>query len=217
MKARAPRRDGDATRERLIRAALDLYTTAGFLRTTTPALAERAGVAEGTIYRHFKSKEDLLNAAFRRAHCWGVDALAALEADRVRKAPERLALLARQIVDLAGQDPALARMLLSTTHEPFLDETSRGARRELMGGLIQLVAMGKSDGQVRAGPAELWAQVWLSVVGFAAERVAAGEWTPESAPAGLTLEAAWDAVAAPGPSLRAPSGAAENRHTPHVP
>ena len=217
MKDRASRRDGNATRERLIRAALELYTTAGFLRTTTPILAERAGVAEGTIYRHFSSKEHLLNEAYRRAHRWGLDALGALEVDRIRKAPERLGLLARQIVDLAGQDPALARMLLSTAHEPFLDESSRAARREMMGGLIQVVAMGKSDGQVRSGPAELWAQVWLSVVGFAAERVAAGEWTPESTPTGLTLEAAWNAVAAQGASLRGSTGTAEDRQAPQVP
>ena len=215
MNPRAPRRDGDATRERLLRAALDLYTTMGFLRTTTPALAEHAGVAEGTIYRHFRSKGHLLNEAYRRAHRWGQEAL--LENDRVRRAPERLALLARQIVGLAAQDPALVRMMLSTGNEPFLDEPSRGARRELMGGLIQLVAMGKSDGQIRSGPAELWAQVWLSVVGFAAERVAAGEWTPESAPTRLTLEAAWDAVSAGESSVRSLSGTAEDRQAPQVP
>ena len=55
----APRspRDSKATRERLLRAALDLFTTDGFQGTTTPTLASRAGIAEGTIYRHFASKE----------------------------------------------------------------------------------------------------------------------------------------------------------------
>ena len=47
-----PRRDGEATRQKLLRAALELYTAAGFRDTTTPAIAARAGVAEGTIYRH---------------------------------------------------------------------------------------------------------------------------------------------------------------------
>jgi AcrR family transcriptional regulator len=204
MSATTPRREGHATRDRLLRAALDLYTTVGFLRTTTPALASRAGVAEGTIYRHFKSKEHLLNEAHRHAHRWALEALASLESDRVRRAPERLALLARQITDQATRDPALIRMLLTNRHEPFLDEPSRLARREWTGGLVQLVAMGKSDGQVRSGPAELWAQVWLAIVSFAAERVATGEWAPESAPAMMALEAAWDAIA-----QRSASGSAE--------
>jgi AcrR family transcriptional regulator len=196
MDTRAPRRDGDATRERLLQTALQLYTTTGFLRTTTPMLAERAGVAEGTIYRHFSSKEDLLNEAWRRAYRSAAELLKALESDRVRKAPERLALLGRQLVDLAASDPPLMRMLLATEPEPYLDEPSRVMRREFLEGLVQLVAMGKSDGLVRPGPAELWASVWFTVVGHAAGLVASGTWTPDSSPAALTLEAAWDAIAA---------------------
>ncbi len=65
------RRDGEATRQRLLRAALDLYTTVGFRATTTPAIAARAGVAEGTIYRHFSGKEHLLNEVYRNAQHWG--------------------------------------------------------------------------------------------------------------------------------------------------
>jgi hypothetical protein len=38
--------------------------------------------------------------------------------------------------------------------------------------------------------------VWLAIVGYAVERVASGEWTADSAPMGLALEAAWDAIAA---------------------
>lgn len=199
MEQPSPRRDGEATRERLLRAALDLYTTTGFLGTTTPALAARAGVAEGTIYRHFTSKEQLLNEAHRKAHGWALEALAVLEADRVRRGPERLALFGRQIVDKAAQDPPLVRMLLSTANDPFLDESSRTARRGFREGLVQLVAMGKSDGQVRSGPAEVWAEIWLAIIGYAAERVAAGEWVSESAQIGLTLEAAWSAIAARAP------------------
>ena len=51
------------TRDRLLEAARELFTTAGYHATTTPILAQRAGVAEGTIYRHFPSKSALLNAA----------------------------------------------------------------------------------------------------------------------------------------------------------
>ncbi len=193
------RRDGEATRERLLRAALDLYTTAGFTGTTTPALAARAGVAEGTIYRHFASKEQLLNAAHRKAIDWGLEALAALEADRVRRGPERLALFGRQIVDKAAQDPPLVRMLLSTANDPFLDEPSRAARRGVREGLTQLIAMCKSDGQVGSGPAEVWADIWLAIVACAAERVAGGEWLSEGAQTGLALEAAWSAIAARAP------------------
>jgi AcrR family transcriptional regulator len=207
MEPRATRRDGDATRERLMQAALDLYTTTGFLRTTTPMLAERAGIAEGTIYRHFSSKEHLLNESWRRAYRAATELLKALENDRVRKAPERLALLGRQLVDLSAADPPLMRMLFATEPEPYLDEPSRLARRDFQDGLVQLVAMGKSDGLVRSGPAELWASVWFTVVRHAVELVASGAWAADSSPAALTLEAAWDAIASkesPTPASRPP-------------
>jgi AcrR family transcriptional regulator len=196
--ARTHRRDGDATRERLLRAALELYGASGFLGTTTPLLAERAGVAEGTIYRHFTSKEHLLNEAYRRAHRWALGILESFEGDRIRRAPERLALFGRTLTDTAASDPSLLRMLLSTAHEPFLDEQSRAMRRKFVDGLVQLVAMGKSDGLVRPGPAELWASVWLAIVSYAVERVASGEWAADSAPMGMALEAAWDAIVSRG-------------------
>lgn len=194
--ARTTRRDGEATKERLLRAALELYGASNFLSTTTPALAERAGVAEGTIYRHFTSKEHLLNEVYRRAHRWAVGVIAGFDSDRLRRGPERLALLGKTLTDTAAADPPIVRMLFSTAHEPFLDQQSRALRREFVDGLVQLVAMGKSDGQVRPGPAELWASVWLAIVGYAVERVASGEWTGESAPMNMALEAAWDAIAA---------------------
>ena len=64
------RRDGEGTRQKLLRAALELFTGEGFLASTTPIIAERAGVAEGTIYRHFSSKEHLLNEVFRGTQRW---------------------------------------------------------------------------------------------------------------------------------------------------
>ncbi len=65
--AKPRRRDPKNTRERLVRAALDLFTTQGYHASTTPQVARRAGVAEGTIYRHFTSKEQLLNEIYRGA------------------------------------------------------------------------------------------------------------------------------------------------------
>ena len=56
------------------------------------------------------------------------------------------------------------------------------------------MASGKSDGVVRAGPADLWAGIWLAIVAFAAERVESGEWTAEHPQAALVVEAAWDAI-----------------------
>src|SRR2546425_6696063 len=58
------------TRQRLVRAALELFTAQGYHDTTTPQISKKAGVAEGTIYRHFHSKQHLLNELYRGAARW---------------------------------------------------------------------------------------------------------------------------------------------------
>ena len=52
-------------RERLIRAARDLFRTKGFEATTTSEIAEAADVAKGTLFFHAKSKEALLVMMFQ--------------------------------------------------------------------------------------------------------------------------------------------------------
>jgi len=190
------RRDGEATRQRLLRAALDLYTTIGFRATTTPAIAARAGVAEGTIYRHFSGKEHLLNEVYRNAQRWGAALVKEPEPNGRQPVPERLGVIARRLLEAAARDPSLTRMLLRSRDEQHLDERSREASREFRDALQEVVAGGGTEGVVRQGPPDLWTDVWLALVAFAAERVGAREWESESPQVGLTLDAAWDAIAA---------------------
>jgi AcrR family transcriptional regulator len=57
-KTRAERKAG--TRDRIRRAAFELFTTEGFDATTTKAIARRARVASGTVFVHAADKSDLL-------------------------------------------------------------------------------------------------------------------------------------------------------------
>jgi AcrR family transcriptional regulator len=54
---------GDRTRAKLIEATLAVVGEVGYARASTRAIAEAAGVAEGTIYRHFPDKTALFFAA----------------------------------------------------------------------------------------------------------------------------------------------------------
>lgn len=45
--------------QRIVRAALALFQAKGFEATTTKAIARQAGIAEGTVFNYFKTKEDI--------------------------------------------------------------------------------------------------------------------------------------------------------------
>src|SRR4051795_6377870 len=66
-----------AVRERILRAAHALVAQGGFGAAPVAAVAAEAGVATGTVYRHFASKADLFAQVFRRAAQHEVDAVAA--------------------------------------------------------------------------------------------------------------------------------------------
>lgn len=57
---------GAATRGKLMQAAARIVARDGLAAATTAAIAAEAGVAEGTLYRHFESKDELLIAAYRQ-------------------------------------------------------------------------------------------------------------------------------------------------------
>lgn len=196
-----PMRQADLTRQRLVRAALELFTAQGYHVTTTPDIAKKAGVAEGTIYRHFDSKAHLLNELYRGAARWAAKLVKDVDAQRLMPR-EKLGLLARGLAEGAGRDPAVVRLFFLQRHggSALFDDKAREAAREFRLGVESLVAQGKADGSVKVGAAEVWAAVWLSVVTLALEKVAAGEWPDGHAALRQALDAAWDAIAAPHPA-----------------
>ena len=58
----------ESSKERLIRAALELFYARGYSAVGTKELCERAGVNKGTFYHFFKSKTDLAIAALDAYH-----------------------------------------------------------------------------------------------------------------------------------------------------
>ncbi|MEZ4586959.1 MAG: TetR/AcrR family transcriptional regulator [Gemmatimonadales bacterium] len=189
------RKDALATRGRLVRAALELFTTDGYRGTTTLELAARARTAEATIYRHFRGKDALYNEALREALRFGVGLLRPGEGERDALCRDRLDRLARGLVHRTATDASLVLMLLRRGVAPALDEANLQLTREFRELLAQIIAGGKQEGRVRAGSADLWASVWLALVAFAVDRVAAREWSAEHPNVGQTLDAAWDAIA----------------------
>ncbi|MCS7177299.1 MAG: TetR/AcrR family transcriptional regulator [Candidatus Kapabacteria bacterium] len=56
------RRDKEAKRDRLLQAAAELFARKGYHATRVAEIAQRAGVAKGTVYEYFPTKEELFYA-----------------------------------------------------------------------------------------------------------------------------------------------------------
>ena len=61
---RSPRADAQRNRERLLATALKLFTFSKE-EVTLSAVAEQAGVGIGTLYRHFPTRDALVEAVYR--------------------------------------------------------------------------------------------------------------------------------------------------------
>src|SRR5881275_1708150 len=63
--ASAPIFQGTSKRERILRAAVDVFARSGYFNAKVSEIAKAAGVADGTIYLYFDGKEDILVTIFR--------------------------------------------------------------------------------------------------------------------------------------------------------
>lgn len=187
-------RRGSATREKLLVAARELFASRGYHATTTALLADRTGIAEGTIYRHFDGKDALYSAV-----CRGVwerfESLALDPASSADPAKARLAATARRFIAEAARNPSAVKLHDRPVEGTALDESSRRARERLREALTQLIAAGKQEGTIRPGTAELWASLWGAVVWSVCERVVNGEWTPDHPNTTAAIDAAWEMIA----------------------
>jgi AcrR family transcriptional regulator len=107
-----------AARAAVLQAALDQLAEGGYASASIAAVARRAGLATGSVYRHFHSKADLFAEAFRVAAQREVDVLAGIRADT---AEERLALCVEAFVRRALAEPVRAYALIAEPVDPAVE------------------------------------------------------------------------------------------------
>lgn len=187
----------ELTRQRLIRAALELFATRGYHVSTTAQIAKKAGIAEGTMYRHFASKQQLVNELYRAAQRWGLKIVQeAFHDPAATTARAQLTGVAHRLVEGAAHETAIVKLGLLEPLSGVLDEESRKTEREFRSAIERIVAEGKAQGAVRPGAVEVWASVWLSALCHALRKVVDGEWKTADASVRLVVDAAWRAISA---------------------
>lgn len=108
-----PRRED--TRTRLLRAGGEVLEAGGYAAASVAAIAERAGVATGTLYRHFPSKADLFVELFRAI---GDAELAAMQ-EAAHPARSAAAELEAVIATFAGRAMSRPRLAWALVYEPL--------------------------------------------------------------------------------------------------
>lgn len=196
MIIRAMRRGGDSPedkREAILQAALALFSERGFHGVAVPEIASRARVAAGTIYRHFESKEAIVNALYARYK----QALgAALLSDFPFAAAPRAQFhhFFTRAMGFARREPEAFKFLEAHHHAPYLDEGCRALESQMLQPFREFFAQGERAKVIRRGsPEALGAVVWGGVVGLV--RAAwEGHLSLDSRVERVAEDALWDAI-----------------------
>ena len=150
----------ERTRDLLLDAAVRVFAKKGAGAAAIHEIAAEAGVANGTFYNYFRTREALLEAASIRLAGRLHDAIATSRA-AVEDPAERMAIGCRRFVGQAEQDPVWATALLRVWHstptpsltaaDPLLGDLRAGRRRGRFDYADERTALDLVQGTVLAG------------------------------------------------------------------
>jgi TetR/AcrR family transcriptional regulator, fatty acid metabolism regulator protein len=138
-------------RDAILRAAIDVFAERGFFNAQVADVARAAGVAAGTVYLYFKSKDDLLVSIFERSMREGLMMGRAAVVD-LRDPGERLRRLARAHLARLGADRNLAIVFQVELRQStkFMERFSATLLRDYLGLIREAIADGQRGGLFRA-------------------------------------------------------------------
>ena len=136
-----------AVRERIVVAARRLVAHGGYGEAQVAAVAREAGVATGTVYRHFPSKADLFAEVFRSASQHEVDAVVEAAAGG-GSAPHRIAVAVETFARRALRGRRLAWALIAEPVDPAVEAERLVFRRAYRDAFAEVVADGVAAGEL---------------------------------------------------------------------
>jgi len=141
----ATRIDRTDKRDALLRAAIDTFAARGFFNAQVADVARAAGVAAGTVYLYFRSKDDLLISIFERTMTEAI-ADGRKSVDQLSDPVERLREIARLHLGRLGRDRALAVVFQVELRQStkFMERFSSTQLREYLGIIRSVIADGQA-------------------------------------------------------------------------
>lgn len=144
-------------RERLLDAGRDLFAQYGLQKTTVSELAERAGIATGTFYSFFDSKERLYyEIILAKSEDAFARMTAAVEAEEDPEAATRAFL--QEAIAIVEDDPLLRNLVYGDGRDRLLraipDDELAGAKDQKAALLAPYIERWQDEGVVRSGDPE---------------------------------------------------------------
>jgi TetR/AcrR family transcriptional regulator, fatty acid metabolism regulator protein len=137
--------------QRILDAAVEVIAERGYFNSPVSAIAARAGVADGTVYLYFKSKDDVLRTAidtmFERFFKRIEERFETLTDPR-----EQLAYIAETHLETGAQNRSLAILMQTEVRQSakFIEEFSRHHLVKYIGVVREVVKRGQQEGVFRA-------------------------------------------------------------------
>ena len=185
-------RRAEITQERIDLAALQLFADKGVDRTTINDIAASAGIAEGTIYRHYPSKAELIWQLFSANYgdlAWRLDKLQ----ERAVGLHGKLKVMVETFCTLFEHDPAMFSFLLLVQHGQLPRVTPEMMTPVKV--VRQVIDRAMARGEIAEQDPELaTAMVFGIVVQPATFKVYGRLATPMTELAGRLAEACWRAL-----------------------
>lgn len=154
---------GDATRGRLLDAAVELLEQGGYAAASVAAITARSGVAAGALYRHFPSKAELFVQVFREV---AERRLATLHEATLTSggAAAKIDAIVREFASSALGHPRLAWALVYEPVDPLVDAERLTYRQTYREGLAALLRWGIDVGELPEQDPELAAAALIGAI-----------------------------------------------------
>lgn len=142
----------EGKRERILEAAIKVFAAEGFYNAKVSQIAHQAGVADGTIYLYFKSKDDLLINLFEdRMEMVNANLRDAIETEST--AVTRLKRIVKLHLELVEQNRDMAEVISVELRQSskFIREYSNPKFAEFLRTIAGAVVEGQRTGELRTG------------------------------------------------------------------
>jgi TetR/AcrR family fatty acid metabolism transcriptional regulator len=137
-------------RQRILRAAIDVFASKGYFAARMTDIAEAAKVADGTLYLYFEGKEHLLMSVFDSVLGRFIERLDG-EIEKIDDPIDKLSIMIRLHLETLGRDHALAHVLqIETRHSRrFMSLFTRGKLGEYLNRVRNIIIEGQESGVFR--------------------------------------------------------------------